>query len=1249
MAGFSFAKLLKHRFSRAAGAVICFLLAWTVQQAGSTAVLTGNPLAAHTERFTAALHQREQELETELTQLQQLANGKSYTDIFLNQPGYYETLSRDKGFVLLIYAQDTLKFWSDNSVAVENYMKEVCLDERIAKLKNGWFEVRRRDENTGRTFIGLLLIKYAYPYQNEYLQNEFHPSFSLPGEADIQAGTPNAANSISDREGKYLFTLTAKSVSASAGLSWRDWFAVLLYVFGFVLLIGFVRRESELLDTGMGALYSSLIFAAVITLLRVVCILLRFPALFDELPLFSPVHYGNADSFWLPSLGDFLINALLLLYLARYFASRISITQLRIPQKKWLRLLLAAVVVFSVGACGMVINNMTSGLVQNSDISFNLNDIFSLNRFSYMALFILALLMATLFVFADRVIALLHQLSLSAVEKWLLVLIPAALHTGIMHLLGIADVLVMLWPFGILILLLIRRHTEPYSFAMIVVLLFFFSLTSTHLLVRESRYKEHDTRLLLAEKLAAEQDPIAEQLFAELEPRLSHDTTIIKLAQQNAPDWNAFERHIRQNYFNGYWDTKYNLKVTYYDTLCSPLHRSESVWTESLTLAEELIANKGSEAMSKNFHYLDLNSGRTSYAGLLTLQRPGENKPLGQGILFLELESKLMVQEIGFPELLLDRELGINKKLINYSYAKYKNDELLNHSGKYTYNLHPGNLNTKKNFDFIKYDDWNHLVYRPDQYTLVILSKPLMGILGRVTTFSYLFAMFSLLLIAVFAIRQLITVGFTFSNLTFKYRIQLVFVIIILASLGLFGIGSILFIRDQYQNKNEEIISDKTHSVRLEIEYYLKEKNYALNPAFANYLLNDISTVFGTDVNMYDLKGDLYASSRQKLFDEGLISRKMNPEAFLELNTKGASEFIHDEHIGNLEYLSAYLPVRNKDGQLEAYLNFPYFARQSALEKEISQFLVALINIYVLLFALSVLAAIFVSNYLTHPLRLIQDKMRQVKLGKINDPIRWQNNDEIGSLVFEYNRMITELAQSAERLAQSERESAWREMAKQVAHEIKNPLTPMRLSIQLFERAYKDKAPGIDEKIERMSKTMIEQIDTLASIANAFSDFAKMPKVISERMDVLQLAQSTVGLFRETSEEIDISFDPGNLTEAIIAADKEQLVRVFNNLLKNAVQAIPEDRSGKIKVTLERQTTDTGARILLAFTDNGTGIADEVIDKIFVPNFTTKTAGMGLGLAMVKNIVEHCGGRIWFETSKGKGTTFFVSFPEWRE
>jgi nitrogen fixation/metabolism regulation signal transduction histidine kinase len=293
------------------------------------------------------------------------------------------------------------------------------------------------------------------------------------------------------------------------------------------------------------------------------------------------------------------------------------------------------------------------------------------------------------------------------------------------------------------------------------------------------------------------------------------------------------------------------------------------------------------------------------------------------------------------------------------------------------------------------------------------------------------------------------------------------------------------------------------------------------------------------------------------------------------------------------------------------------------------------------------LAAIFISNYLTNPLRLIQQKMRKVKLGRTNDPITWENRDEIGSLVVEYNRMINELALSAEKLAQSERESAWREMAKQVAHEIKNPLTPMRLSIQLLERAYKDKAPDIDQKLERMSRTLIEQIDTLASIANAFSDFAKMPRAINERMDLAEVARNAVELFRETSSGIQFVYAAGtNNTQAFICADREQLVRVFNNLLKNAVQAIPENQEGKIVVRIEEKVENLSRHFLVSITDNGTGIAPEMLDKIFVPNFTTKTAGMGLGLAMVKNIVEHCNGSIWFETKQNSGTTFFLSFPE---
>ena len=235
----------------------------------------------------------------------------------------------------------------------------------------------------------------------------------------------------------------------------------------------------------------------------------------------------------------------------------------------------------------------------------------------------------------------------------------------------------------------------------------------------------------------------------------------------------------------------------------------------------------------------------------------------------------------------------------------------------------------------------------------------------------------------------------------------------------------------------------KTQSVLSEVEskHLGSELSMTSNyREYASYILKKFSNVFFTDINLYDLRGNLFASSREKVFDEGLTSKWILNH--LNIGIQQKTEFIHDENIGKLYYISAYVPVKNNEGKIVAFLNLPYFAKQSDLEKEISTFLVALINIYVLLFGFSIIVAIFISNYLTKPLKLIQEKLGKIKLGKTNEPIEWKQQDEIGSLVSEYNRMILEIQKSAELLARSERESAWREMAKQVAHEIKNPLTP---------------------------------------------------------------------------------------------------------------------------------------------------------------------------------------------------------------
>jgi len=255
--------------------------------------------------------------------------------------------------------------------------------------------------------------------------------------------------------------------------------------------------------------------------------------------------------------------------------------------------------------------------------------------------------------------------------------------------------------------------------------------------------------------------------------------------------------------------------------------------------------------------------------------------------------------------------------------------------------------------------------------------------------------------------------------------------------------------------------------------------------------------------------------------------------------------------------------------------------------------------------------------------------------------IDWKENDEIGSLVKEYNRMIAELAENADLLAKSERETAWREMAKQVAHEIKNPLTPMKLSIQQLQRTFKDGRIDMEAHVQQLTQSLIEQVETLSSIANSFATFAKMPKALTEKVELKSILTHVVDLFRQTSlATINCYFSVEE--NCYVLADKEQLVRVFNNLIKNAIQALPNEKEGKIELRISREKNI----FLISIKDNGTGIAPETVNKIFEPNFTTKTAGMGLGLAMVKNMVDSFKGSITFETEQGKGTTFFVRLQE---
>jgi nitrogen fixation/metabolism regulation signal transduction histidine kinase len=405
-------------------------------------------------------------------------------------------------------------------------------------------------------------------------------------------------------------------------------------------------------------------------------------------------------------------------------------------------------------------------------------------------------------------------------------------------------------------------------------------------------------------------------------------------------------------------------------------------------------------------------------------------------------------------------------------------------------------------------------------------------------------------------------------------------------------------------------------------------------------MLIKLSNIFNTDINLYNLHGYLIGTSRPEIFYREITSKRINNMASINLENLKKSEYLQKEKIGNLEYISAYIPFYNSDNKLLAYLNLPYFRMQSALTREISNMIVAVINFTLLLIVITMGLAVFISGRLTSPLAVLSSRLASVELGKKSEHLSYKGNDEVGELVRQYNRMVDELDESAQKLANSEREYAWREMAKQIAHEIKNPLTPMKLNVQQLYKSWTDGVPGFEKKLERFTKNQIEYINNLSSIASAFSSFAKIPEANPVTVDLLEQIKTTFELFKN-SENISFRIACPQDEKVLIYADKEQINSIFSNLIKNGIQSILPGNEGIIKVSIGKASD----KIVVSVSDNGTGIPESLRKKMFTPNFTTKSSGAGLGLSIAKRYVENAGGKIWFESETDKGSVFFIEFP----
>jgi len=294
---------------------------------------------------------------------------------------------------------------------------------------------------------------------------------------------------------------------------------------------------------------------------------------------------------------------------------------------------------------------------------------------------------------------------------------------------------------------------------------------------------------------------------------------------------------------------------------------------------------------------------------------------------------------------------------------------------------------------------------------------------------------------------------------------------------------------------------------------------------------------------------------------------------------------------------------------------------------------------YLFLLGLSIVLSYFLSKYITRSIKEISNKIQRTRFDKTNEKLYPKKiSREISVLVNAYNEMIDELERSATQLAVVERETAWQEMAKQVAHEIKNPLTPMRLTVQRFSNRYDPKNPNSEKEVKEFAESLIQQIDTLAAIANAFATYADLPEASKEPVDIVETVRRGLEVF----DKDYIKFESTE-SKLIAVIDKTQLTRVITNLVKNSVQAIEYNAIADPLILVSLEKNEEVVR--LSIKDNGGGIREENMDRIFEPKFTTKTSGMGLGLGMVKNIVEAYDGKMKLYNNEVGGVTFQLIFP----
>ncbi|WP_461636555.1 ATP-binding protein [Labilibaculum euxinus] len=1178
------------------------------------------------------LERKEQMLKNDLGELQTaIAQKDGVLQKYDSFSEFEKDLKKD-GFVLVAYKQDSLLFWSDNSFLIpeKSFLEEE--NSLVVRLDDGFYFMQKQKVDSIDLY-GFLLLKKIYPYQNKFLKNHFGPDFFIPDSFDISLH-PNVGASVSNSDGKFLFSLSDDNAGMGSRRGQKGvGLLYLLAILSGLVFFSILLRQLKDLKLGLSAF---LVWGAGLVLLRYFMLLWGFPAVFSKFEIFSPVLF--ASSFFFPSLGDFVINSFFLFVFVYTYSRFLVSNQFFKPKSSYqvagwiyVHLILFYLLYFTI-------EDLFESLIFDSS--------FSLQMFVFqdngIYVFIGFAILIFLFYALGQIANLLGQIARDHwnLKTYLLAVIPVSIVLSLIFYYFNSvkpDAVTLGFPILMVFVLGLINYQKDKGgrYSLYVALLLGVSIFVTNRINSFSSQKEKQDRQVVAMNLSTEYDPTSEFFLMEIQEKLDQDSILKDLCKQPFRNEPEIADYIQNKYFTGFWE-QYHLQVTICSNIDDLNIEPDNQIRNCFEFFEEMIVTTGEPIPNSNFYYLNEFDGMVSYLGVISNPSFASDEVK----IYLRLDSKFGNEGLGYPDLLLDEKVDLRPVSHEYSYGKYQNGKLIASSGKFNYFMsNAGFGESSADFFWKQIDGYDHLVYKFGD-NAVVVSCPSVSWYDRGITIPYVFVLFY---VFGFCIWMLEKVSSKFRiNLSFKYRIQYSIIGLLMLFFLLLGGGTVYYNINQANEANSRSLQEKLLLVKREVIRDLSGDSSQKSEVLTDQL-RQLSNLIFADIHLYDLSGKLIATSRPEIFEKKLQGKRMNFAAYDQLFFNERTHFIHKEQIGKMSYLSAYESLVDENNETIAFVNLPYFLKSKELEKEMFNLILAGVNLHVLMILLAIFLSVIISNKITYPLRLIQSRLKATRFGSYGEQIEYTKNDEIGSLVKEYNQMLIELEESASRLAKSERESAWREMAKQIAHEIKNPLTPMKLSIQFLQKRFEDKTPNWEEHFNRVSKTLIEQINALSSIATAFSNFAKMPAAKNENLNLVEILEHTVDLFK--NDDFDLKLDLNSIENASVFVDKEQFVRVFVNLINNAIQSIPEENLAQVVIELENINSDYQVSVI----DNGSGINPEIKEKLFSPNFTTKSSGMGLGLSIVKNIVENANGSIWVESERHIGSCFIVRIPKRKE